>query len=397
VTSPGKPGEGKEKTKAEFDRLVAQGKDALAAKKPAEAVRAFQAALLLMPGEEAVTGLADARAALDKDDREKQRLANYRAHMDAGKAALVAQRFPDAQREFIAAQGFIPGDDAAIKGQRQAEDELKNIQDREKRKAAFKDQLDRARAALRAGRFDEAVAAANQALHLFPNDPEAKQVQRDAKLAWATARSQYDDLMTRANAALQLQGFEEAIRLYAEALRLFPGDDAATLASQQASQMALALVARQAAYNRSMDAGAQALRDRRFGDAVTEFREALRLVPNDPAAARGLRDAQAGEPKLREEQDPRAGNDAPKARRAKCDQAIADGKAALNAKKFDDAIKDFEDALREVPNDPTAMANLRLAEAMKRAADLREAQDTKAQDPKKPAKPDKPGQKGPNP
>jgi tetratricopeptide (TPR) repeat protein len=410
VTSAGKPGEDKEKTKTEFDRLVAQGKEALAAKKPAEAVRAFEAALLLLPGEAAAAmGLADARAALAKDEGEKQRLVDYQAHMDAGKAALVAQRFTDAQREFIAAQRVIPGDAAAIKGQRQAEDGLNDIQDREKRMAAFKDQLDRARAALRDRRFDEAVATADQALRLFPNDQEATQVQREAKQARLDARTQYDGLMTRADAALQLQRFEEATRLYEEALRLFPGDAAAARGARQAAQVALDLAAGQAAYNRFMDAGGLALRNRRFGDAVTAFSEALRLVPNDVAAARGLREAQEGvERELRRAQDLdrnlRAGNDALKARRfadairafndalridrdnaqardglsqAKYGQAIADGQAALAAKRFDDAIKNFEAALREVPNDPTATAGLRQAQAMK--------------------KPDKPDKKGPNP
>src|SRR5262249_7838996 len=178
--------------------------------------------------------------------------AEYQAHMDAGQAALLAQRFNDAVREFVAAQRVIPGDAAAIKGQRKAEDGLNDIQDREKRLAAFNAHLDPARTAPRERGFDEAMSAADLALRLFPTDQEATSVQRQAKQARAEARTEYDSLMTRADAALQLQRFEEATRLYEEALRLFPGDAAAARGARQASQVALDLIAGQAAYTRFM-------------------------------------------------------------------------------------------------------------------------------------------------
>jgi tetratricopeptide (TPR) repeat protein len=402
AASAGKGGEDKEKRKAEFDRLVEQGKEALAGKRPAEAVRAFEAALLLMPGEAAsavaATGLADARAALAKDEGEKQKLADYQTHMDAGRAALAGQRYTDAVREFVAAQRAIPGDAAAIKGQRQAEDGLNDVQDREKRQAAFNAHLERARTALRDRRFDEAAAAADLALRLVPNDPSALQVQREARQARADARVEYDAIITRADAAMRLQSYDEAARLYREALRMFPGDAAAARGARLAEQAAVNLIEGQVAYVRLMDAGALAMRTRRYADAVTAYTEALRLVPNDTAAAKGLREAQERlDREVKREKDLdahlRAGNDALKARRfadaikefnealrldrdngqaltglskARYEQAVADGRAALAARKFDDAIQRFEDALKEVPNDPTATAGLQQAKALKK-------------------------------
>src|SRR5262249_8986478 len=126
------------KRRAEYNRLLSDGRAALAAKKFADAADAFSAAAQLFPGEpEAEKLLADAKEGILAEKADKDAAARYAAHMEAGRAAMIAMRYTDALREFIAAQKLMPDDAAAKKAREQAEARLDDIQDLQKRKAAF--------------------------------------------------------------------------------------------------------------------------------------------------------------------------------------------------------------------------------------------------------------------
>jgi tetratricopeptide (TPR) repeat protein len=388
-----------QKRRAEVDRLLGQAREAMGKKEYAAAVRALEGARQLTPGDAAVTkALGEAQAALDKDAAEKKKLAEYQAHMDAGKAHFDAQRYADAVREFLAAQRALPGDGDALLQQRAAENQLAALQDFDKRVAAHKELMSQAQAALDARRYADAVKALTMALRLFPDDQQTQKGLKAARQALADARKERDQLLDQADAALQAQRWEEAHRLFTRAAELMP-DDPTALRGQQAAADALQnLRVGQAAYTRFLIQGQDALLARRFADAVRAFREALRLVPGDPAAAQGLRDAeaglaqalrqkaafdramQAGAAALQQEQfadAARAFNDALRIapdsfeaqaglRQARYGQAMADGRQALRARRVQEAIGHFQDALQQVPGDPAATAALRQAQAMKR-------------------------------
>lgn len=331
------------------------------------------------------------------DDAAKKQ-AEYQARMDAGQAAMVAQRYADALREFLAAQRVLPGDAAALKGQRDAEDRLDAIQDKDKRRAAFVGLMDRAKNALAARRFDEAVDAATAALRLSPTDADAKQLQRDAVQARRTARADFDRLLAAADAARNAGRMEEAARLYGQALQLFPDDAAAQRGARAMESLVANAQALPIAYTRFMDTGALAMRSLQYADAVRAYSEALRLAPNDILAASGLRDAQAAlvtvaQATLEFDRQMQIGNDALRAKRfadaiaafqkaqrlfpasllpvaplsqARYGKAMADGQAALSARRYADAVRSFEDALKEVPGDLAATTALRQARMLRR-------------------------------
>jgi tetratricopeptide (TPR) repeat protein len=391
------------KRRADLARLVKEGQAAMEGKQFALAVRLFESARQLSPADsEVIKALAEAQAAADADRGQKQKLAEYQSHMDAGRAALEAQRYPDAAREFQEAQRLIPADAQAGASLRLAEQRLQGLQaaaqDQQQRLAAFAALMDRSASALRAKRYEEAVQAANEAVKLFPSDARAKQAQADARQALRTARSQYNQLRTDADAALQAGRVNEAVRLYQQAAELFPEDEAAKKGLREARAAADTLGDAGAAYNRLMATGAAAMQGRRFADAVLAYTEALRLVPNDPLAAQGLRDAQAGANRrarrgLALDRQLQAGAaamqqkqyaeairafkaaldldpDNPAAldglRQARYADAMTEGWKALNARRRQDAIRFFEEALKEKPGDPQATAALQQAKIVKR-------------------------------
>jgi tetratricopeptide (TPR) repeat protein len=285
------------------------------------------------------------------DQAESKIRADYEAHMDAGRAAMVAERYADALSEYKAALLLLPGDAAATRGQRDAEDRLVAIQGKVTRRSDVARLVDKARNALKAKHYDEALAAANEALGLDPRDTEAKQLQRDATSARRAAKGEFAQLMSMAADAQAAGRFEEASRLYARALEIFPDSDNARLGKRLADGAAQDTQAGLAAYFRFMVAGTLAMQNLQFVDAARAFTEALRLVPTDLAAARGLRDARIAVTGVLTVQ-------------VNYYRQLQIGYAALQAQRPAAAITAFQAALTIIPNSPLALAGLQQAQSM---------------------------------
>src|SRR5262249_453348 len=105
------------KKREAFGRFLSQGQTAMAAKRYAEAITAYTEALELIPGDAAATkALRAATAAQDaaRADAEKQkRTADYQAAIKAGRDALAAKRYDDAIKAFADAGRLQPGDPTA--------------------------------------------------------------------------------------------------------------------------------------------------------------------------------------------------------------------------------------------------------------------------------------------
>jgi tetratricopeptide (TPR) repeat protein len=391
--------EEKDKRQADLQRLLAQAKEANAAKQYAQEVRFLDAARQLAPGDETVAKLlAQAQAVLDKDAAEKKRLSDYKTHMEAAQAALDAQRYADAVHEALAALQAVPADGDAVLLQKQAEDRLAALQNHEKRVAAHKELMQKGAAADVARRYSEAVAFYTSAQAIFPDDKATQKALKAARKARSQAKEEYDRLMVLADVARQANRLEEAHRLYKQAEEVMPGDAVAQRGMQATGNVLEDVRAGRAAYVRFMNQGINALNTQRFVDAVSAFQEALRLLPRDPDALKGLRDAQAalalpgrmqaefgrameaGAAALGQRQYAdaiKAFGDALKLvpdsaeaqdglRKAKYKQAMSNGQKALGAKTFQEAIDAFQEALKEMPGDAAATAGLRQARALKK-------------------------------
>jgi len=342
-----------DKRQADFKSFMQQGKDALAGEQYAQAVRAYEAALQLVPGDAAaVRALADAKGRLAKDEQEKKKLAEYEDHMTAGRAAMVAQRYPDAVREFLAAQRRIPGDAAAARGLHDAEQRLAQLKDDSQRKDAYVRLMRQAGTAANNQRYREAVRAYKAALKLVPDDPAAQRGLRDAQKGLKQAKEQYAQLMNTGTTALQLNNVPAAIQAFQQAAQVMPNDVAALAALRQAQQLVANVAAvqtvaanAQLGYEQLMVTGTAALFGQRYADAVQAFTAALSLFPGDPQALQGLLQAQAA----------LAGNVRSLPTYA---QQMRHGREAYRRHRYADAVTAFTQALRLTPNDPQALANL---------------------------------------
>ena len=388
------------KKREEFQHLLTTAQQALAAKSYAAAAKAADDALKLIPNDQTATRvLKDANDGI-KAEADKKRLADYAAWMQNARTALAAKKYDDVLKSAGEALKIVPGDkDAQVLIQTAQAAKAGSDADKKKQAdyAAF---IQTGRIALAAKKYDEAIKDAQDALKLFPGDLAATALLKDAQVGKLGAdadkkkQADYIAFIQAGRAALAAKKYDDAIKDAQDALKLFPGapEALALVKDAQTGKAGVDAVAamRKAEYNRQMALAQQAMTAKRYPDAERAYTEALRQVPNDPAATKGLADAKtADKPPLPMVPDyaksmqsaqaldgqkmwvaaAAAYRDALKAKpgdpKATFGLDLADGQRLLEAKSFAAAQKLFEDALRLMPNDPTATALLKRAKDMR--------------------------------
>ena len=389
--------EDRTKQKDAYNRLMADGAKAREDKQYAAAVQSYQAALLVLPNDEAAAkALTEVSGLLAKNEDENKKLLGFKFHMEAGNDAMVRQNYQLALNNFVAAQAFLPGNPDAIKGMKAAQDRLETLQDRAKKQADAQGLIAKGRAARAAQNFDQAIDAFQSALKLAPDDRDAQQGLAEATKTRDALKAEFTQKMTLGQNALQLQRFADALAAFRAAAQIFPEDQTAQRGMRLAQQGldgaaigATALVTLQT----YLDQGRIALAAHRYADANVAFTAALQISPNDPTALAGLltlkqfvdvkaqrllditRLLNLGAQALQAQRFP----DAIKAykdvllldsdnlqasnglRTARYQKAMLDGQQALLSRRYIDAVSFFEAALIQVPGDPTAANSLKAA------------------------------------
>jgi tetratricopeptide (TPR) repeat protein len=429
----------------ETDKLIAQANEA---KARAEAEKKGAQAKADLERK-----LAEEKAQREKTAAEaKRKQEAYTAALTQAQKALVEKRYDDAVTHYQEADKLFHTD-AVISGLKQAQDaktravaqsshdaerqqrladEKKAAEaDQQKKMAAFQNALKSGREAMSLKKYDDAVRAFSEAVRLMPNDAPTAALLRDAEKAKAAAQAtadadarkkeetqkkaaDYARFMKQGETALAAKRYEDAAKAFGEALKLMPGDaaalkaqrDAVTFmqAAEKAKTDADARAAaearkkeeekkRQAEYDRLMKQGQAAVAAKRYEEAVRSYNDALKLVPNDPAATKAVAEANKALDASKKPAAPPAAytkamqNAAAWEKQQKWSEAAAwykealrlvpkDGKATTGqdfaqhmdkaqklaaAKKFTDAAKEFEEALKVIPNQADATAALKRA------------------------------------
>lgn len=343
------------------------GRSALRKEHYQGAINSFTEALRVMPNDaDAADLLRLAQRQLNEVLATEVRKEQYTKQMKTGQTAMAARKYQDAVHAFSEALKQLPGDPLALKGHGDATAALKVETDRRQREAQRAQLLKQAREAIAAHRYDDAIKQINDALKVLPDDREATSLLQQAQtgksnfLAQQTRqREEFNKLLESAQAAMTGKKYAEAVKLYGDALKLFPSDAEAKKSLDVANKEAAAAAKRNEKdkkqrledYKLAMDAARDAIKKQNYTGAVNAFKEALRLMPGDKDAQAGLQAAQAV----------LDGKSADTKKKPDFDRLMSQGKAAAAAKKFDEAVKAYTDALKIKPNDPDATAALKRA------------------------------------
>jgi tetratricopeptide (TPR) repeat protein len=413
------------KRRDQYEQHMQRGRTAMGLKNWDGAAEAFRAAQQVLPGDMASAQfLKDVEKA--KTDAESSRLTQVRdrqvnVFLDRVRAGITQKRFDEAEIALNQALKLDPKGTNVLKAQadlaaaRQAHVAMQKKSADEQ--ARLQNLLTEARKQLTAKQLDAAEKTIAEAAKLAPRDPAVTQLSRDlnaARQAAATTAADmqkrklaYADAMRLGRTALTAGRHADAVNAFTEALRQQPGDGEATRLLTQARQAmtdaakaANAEAERRKAYDAQILRGRTAMTARRFDEAVAAYREALKVMPNDPTATKALAEAQAAmtppkvEPKPKPKVEPKPKDPQPKPDpvRTAYTNAMNAGRQAMNRRQFDAAIRHFTDALRLVPNDPDALKALN--EARTAAQPMPKAKDPQ---PKVSPKPKDPQPKGKDP
>jgi tetratricopeptide (TPR) repeat protein len=376
---------------AEQAALLGKARGLLAARQYEQALAALHAARKVKPADEVEKLIAEAeegraraeaakkgeqaRAELERKQAEekarreqaeveaRKKQQAYQAALERGQKALAARRYDEAVAAYQEA-GRLFRTDAVLAGLRQAEearakeaaraDEEKRVQaEGQKRAAEVARLLKEGQAALDARQFDRAATAFGEAKRLDPRnvealaglskvdqardaarrtDEEARRRQEEEKRRTEVAR-----LVGRGQGAMAGKRYEEAVKAFGEALKLVPNDPAAMKGLREAQQAVEAgkppPPPPPPEYTKRMTAAAALEKAQKYAEAARAYREALKVVPGDAKASAGEEFA----------------------------QRMGDGQRALAARKFPQAIREFEMALKLRPKDPDATDFLKRA------------------------------------
>jgi cytochrome c-type biogenesis protein CcmH/NrfG len=304
-----------------------------------------------------------------KDSEEEKRHADFRQKMIEGGVALGNHRFEEAIANYQAALQLFPEDVEAAKGlsasKTSLEAQARAQKDEEKRQGEFARLMNQGQEAMKKQQFADAIQAFDNALRLIPEDAEADKALRqasDAQEAMQIAKknaADYESHMTAARAAMVGERYADAHNEFLAALQLKPEDEAANngrkLAETRLNELA-DQAKRKGEFNRFMDQGDRALRNHRYDEAERAYTKAVQLMPRDLDARNGLKEAQRGQEKVKQD----------------FNRLIAQGDLAMQASHFGDAVRVYSQATKLVPD--SDVAHDKLQTAQKSLDDLRSVQ-----------------------
>jgi tetratricopeptide (TPR) repeat protein len=299
--------------KQKAKQLLSDAQAALKAGKLDQADKALADAKKLAPQDPAVLGalkdLGQAQAMAIKDADQKRRLDAYKKAMDAGRDALKVKKYEDAVAAFTEAGKQVPGDKDAADSLNIAKTKAKEMAAEATAQKQLEHVLSDAQTAIKAGQFDQAGKALIDAKKLAPQDPSVLQAAKDLETARAMA----------ANEAVKKQKMID--------------------------------------YQKTIKTGREALAAKKYDEAIRAFTEAGTLLPGDRDAAGLVKLAEKAKvDAAKQATDPDAKKKADFAR------LMDQGQKLLTAKRYADAASTFQDALKLMPNDPTAKAALQKAQ-----------------------------------
>lgn len=289
---------------------------ALKASKFAEAEAAADKAAKIDPQslevKKLVSDIAAAKKAYTAAIQQKEMTAKKAAKVDAilaeAQKAITARDMDRAAKLLAEAAVEDPTDPDIKKVQGEYEAVRRSMAaadaEAKKKQDAYLLAVKNASTAFAGKKYPEAIAAAKQALAMKPNDPTASKILTDSQKivdaqsagAMEAKKKQdaYDAAVKAGRAAMLQKNYDAAVKAFTDALTLIPNDATATALLKQArtldSEME-AMEAKKKQYAAAMVTAQRAMVGKQYADAVEAYTLALKHIPNDPAATKGLAEA----------------------------------------------------------------------------------------------------------
>ncbi|MHC6202408.1 tetratricopeptide repeat protein, partial [Breznakiellaceae bacterium SP9] len=289
------------------------------------AIAAYDAALRIFPDySQAVTN--------------RQTAINAKAEAEAllvnGNRYFNEKNYDQAIAQYDAALEIVPGFPQAVTNRQQAAD-AKQKQAEQERLAKAEAEVKRGLAYADKKDYDRAIAAYDAALRIFPDYSQAVTNRQNA----VNAKAEAEALLVNGNKYFNEKNYDQAIAQYDAALRIFPGLPQAITNRQQAAD------AKQKQAEQERLAEAEVKRGLAYADkkdydrAIAAYDAALRIVPDYSQAVRNRQNAVSAKAE------------------AEAEALLVNGNRYLTEKNYDQAIAQYDAALRIFPGLSQAVTN----------------------------------------
>ena len=354
---------------ADFNRLLAGGDENVAKLKYPEAISNFKAALVIKPGNQVASDkLNNAEQLLAKANAERAKLDEaFNKLLTEGDTHVSEKKFSEAIDNFKGALQLKTGDKVAT-------DKLANAEQLLAKANAEKARLDAEFARLLASgddnvskiKYTEGITDFKEALKIKPEDKTAtaKLANAEQLLAKVNADKAKQDaefarLLASGDEKVVKQQYPEGITDFKEALKIKPEDKTATTKLANAEQLLAKVNAdkakQDAEFARFLASGDEKVVKQQYPEGIIDFKEALKIKPEDKTATAKLANAEQLLAKVNAD---KAKQDAEFAR------LLASGDDQVKGQKYQEAIINFKGALVLKPANALAEEKLSNAEKL---------------------------------
>ena len=344
------------KRDAEFKSLLDVGKAALAKKDYAAALKAFSSATTLNPQDKTAQSLFRQAQTEQRQAEEAAAQAKLQATIDLGLAALKKRDYDAAEKALRSAILADPKNPTILQGLKDIEIGRKTLAEEKQKLAGYQLAVGAGEKAMKAKDYDSAVKSFQQALQWLPNDPQAMKLlvqAQQAQIGANQALANFKAAMDAGEKAMKAQQYAVAVKAFTEATKLMPGDLRARQllgqAQQALQQQQMDEVERKAFASLIKQADA-AVAGKNFEAAVKLYSSALKIMPKDAQALQGLQSAQKALDASKMKTPPQPNP---------FDQAMQRAQGLEKERKYTEAMKAYQDALKIRPKDADALAGMK--------------------------------------
>ncbi len=212
--------------------------------------------------------------------------------------------------------------------------------------------------ALRHKCYDDAIAKAEEAQKIRPEDETARNIlvkARTEKAVEEENQKRFDQLLKTASDLLRAGRYEESIRTVGDALALKPGDSAASGILKKAQEEKAERKLRESQEARFVELirmAQKAVAEKRYRDAIALYQMALAIMDSKEA-----RDLLQRAQSLLAQKEEKARKEKEKMSTEELKQAHGQAQQHLRAQEYDKALKVYKKIIESYPEDLTANYN----------------------------------------
>ena len=367
-----------------YAESIKQGADLYGKNLLEEALKKYMKAEEIKPAEqEPKLKIKEIREKINRlkiEEEEAKKLeADYTEAMKEGNRLMNENKLDVALEKFVFAQKLKPAETEPAIKIKQIETRLEQEKAAKKLEEDFYSAMKEGNNAMMGENWNEAIAVyRNKALKLKPGNAEALVKINEAEIALKSKRTadsllkienektaQYNQIISEARGFFNAKEYKKALASYAaardikshepEPIKKIDELNALIKQMEEDEKIKENQLKIDAEYNNAMIKGNQAVKEKQFETALTQFKHAQRLKPSEPQPQKEIEATELILKKLQEVADQEALD---KEMERKYQSAMKAGETGITTKDWISAKTKFEEALSIKNNDPAAKQKL---------------------------------------